>query len=150
MREREQTHSGTWQAITSPKEFTSVLAAEPTPCQGPFHDATASSEQPFKPSHSLAIIISQPKLKDALGSKLLQSLVHIFSHGIEVLISLVPQPKDLEEKTDDQGEAGTGFLPSDSILCPSPPTNRPAIAYKPLLTEQLNISSSAFSFHLQL
>lgn len=135
--------------INGHKEFTSVLAVEPTPCQGPFHVATASSEQPFKSSYSLAIIISQSELEDALGSKLLQSLVHIFPHGIEVLVSLVPQPKDLEENTDNHGEAGTGFPPSDSILCPSPPTKRPASAYRLLLTEQLNISSSAFSFHLQ-
>ena len=92
-------------------EFISVLVVEPGPCQGPFHDALASSDQPFKPSYSLAIVISQPKFKDALGSKFLQSLVHILSHGIEVLVSLVAQPKDLEGNADECGEAGAGLFP---------------------------------------
>lgn len=73
---------------------------------------SASSEQPLSPRHSLAIVISQPKLKDALGSKFLQPFVHVLPHGIEVLISLVPQPKDLEGNVDEHGEAGAGLSPS--------------------------------------
>lgn len=42
----------------SPLEFTSALVVELTPCQSPFHDALASSDQPLKPRYSLAIIVS--------------------------------------------------------------------------------------------
>lgn len=45
--------------------------------------------------HSLSIIIAQPQLKDPLGTKLLQTLVHILAHGIEVLIGLIPKAKNL-------------------------------------------------------
>lgn len=45
--------------------------------------------------YSLAIIITQPQLKDPLGTKLLQTLVHILAHGIEVLIGLIPKAKNL-------------------------------------------------------
>lgn len=71
---------------------------------------SASSEQPLIPRHSLAIVISQPKLEDALGSEFLQSLVHVLPHCVEVLISLVPQPKDLEGNTHEHGEAGGGLF----------------------------------------
>lgn len=73
---------------------------------------SGSSDQPLSPRHSLAIIISQPQLKDALGSKFLQSLVHVLPHGIEVLVSLVPQPKDLEGNTHEHREAGGELSPS--------------------------------------
>ena len=45
--------------------------------------------------HSLPVIVAHSQLKDPLGTKLLQPLVHILAHGIEVLIGLVPKAKHL-------------------------------------------------------
>lgn len=45
--------------------------------------------------HLLPIIVTKAQLKDALGAKLLQSLVHVLAHGIEMLIGLVPKAKHL-------------------------------------------------------
>lgn len=45
--------------------------------------------------HSLPVVITKAQLKDALGTKLLQPLVHILAHGIEVLIGLVSKTKHL-------------------------------------------------------
>lgn len=45
--------------------------------------------------HSLPVIITKAQLKDALGAELLQPLVHILAHGIEVLVGLVPKTKYL-------------------------------------------------------
>lgn len=47
------------------------------------------------PGHSLPIVIAHPQLEDPLGAELLQPLVHILAHGIEVLVGLVPETKHL-------------------------------------------------------
>lgn len=45
--------------------------------------------------HLLPVVITKAQLKDALGAKLLQPLVHILAHGVKVLIGLVPETKHL-------------------------------------------------------
>lgn len=45
--------------------------------------------------HLLAIVITHAQFKDALGAELLQPLVHILAHGVEVLIGLVAKAKYL-------------------------------------------------------
>lgn len=45
--------------------------------------------------HSLPVVITKAQLEDALGAKLLQPLVHILAHGVEMLIGLVPKAKHL-------------------------------------------------------
>lgn len=52
--------------------------------------------------HLLSVIISQAKVKDALGPKFLQPFVDIFSHRVVVFVRLVAQSKNLQPEDNRQ------------------------------------------------
>lgn len=78
--------------------------------------------------HSLPIVIAHPQLKDPLGAELLQPLVHVLAHGIEVLIGLVPKTKHLcgQRGGSEAGSgSGVGFPRAGHTACTLGPPRLP-------------------------
>ena len=61
----------------------------------PTLDSPGGAEGGLGWGDSLPVVVAQPQIKDPLGAELLQPLIHVLAHGIEVLVGLVPEGKHL-------------------------------------------------------